>query len=365
MPGPDSRIRVAIDARYWRGSFQTGVERYILLLLEALGTVHEHVHTAVVVRDSERAAFPANAYPHVQVLTVSTRHAHALTRALRGFEPDLVHYPFDLPRRFDHPAVYTLHDPGRYLYPELMVKRIREEDNDLLRDQLHHPHLRAIVTVSQSSRTDIVNVFGEPTQPLTVVPNFIDSRFAAQLHHARTTARPPAQPFLLAVGVYIPTKNIPRLVRAFRLARQAAPDTVPPQLKLVGRLGWERGFPTNGAPDIAVLRHIDNQLLAQHFATCTAFLWPSFYEGFGLPVHEALAAGAPVLAADTPVNREIAGDLVTYTDPYDDDQMAKAIVTRCQQPPPSAQTVADHLAHYTAATAGTALLDTYRSAVDR
>ncbi|MEU0150606.1 glycosyltransferase family 4 protein [Micromonospora fulviviridis] len=365
MPGPDTRIRVAIDARYWRGSFQTGVERYILLLLEALGTVHEHVHTAVVVRDSERAAFPADAFPHVQVLTVSTRHAHVLTRALRGFAPDLVHYPFDLPRRFDHPAVYTLHDPGRYLYPELMVKRIREQDNDLLREQLRHPQLRAIITVSQSSRADILNVFGEPPQPLTVVPNFIDSCFAAQLHHARATARPPAQPFLLAVGVYIPTKNIPRLVRAFRLARHAAPDTVPPELRLVGRLGWERGFPVNGAPDVAVLGHLSNERLAQHFATCTAFVWPSFYEGFGLPVHEALAAGAPVLAADTPVNREIAGDLVTYTDPYDDDQMAKAIIARCQQPAAPAQTVAKHLARYTAATAGAALLDTYRRALGR
>lgn len=365
MPGPDTRLRVAIDARYWRASFQTGVERYILLLLEALGTVHEHVHTAVVVRDNERAAFPADAFPHVDVLTVSSRHAHALTRALRGFAPDLVHYPFDLPRRFDHPAVYTLHDPGRYLYPELMVKRIREQDNDLLREQLHHPQLRAIITVSQSSRADILDVFGEPPQPLTVVPNFIDSRFAAQLHHARAAARPPAQPFLLAVGVYMPTKNIPRLVRAFRLARHAAPDTVPPQLRLVGRLGWERGFPLNGAPDIAVLGHLSNERLAQHFAICTAFVWPSFYEGFGLPVHEALAAGAAVLAADTPVNREIAGDLVTYTDPYDDEQMAKAIITRCQQPPPTAQTVAEHLAHYSAATAGRALLDTYRRAFSR
>ncbi|TDC64006.1 glycosyltransferase [Micromonospora sp. KC207] len=62
---------------------------------------------------------------------------------------------------------------------------------------------------------------------------------------------------------------------------------------------------------MATLGHLSNERLAQHFATCTPFVWPSFHEGFGLPVHEALAAGAPVLAADTPVNREIAGGLVT------------------------------------------------------
>jgi glycosyltransferase involved in cell wall biosynthesis len=365
VPDTDTPLRVAIDARYWRSSFQTGVERYILLLLEALGTVTEHVHTAVVVRDSERDRFPADAYPHVEVLTVGTRHPQVLATALRRFGPGLVHYPFDPPRRFDHPAVYTLHDPGRYLYPELMVKRIRDEDNDLLREQLHHPQLRAIITVSQSSRADIVGVFGEPPQPLTVVPNFIAGPFAARLDHARSAPQASAEPFLLAVGVYIPTKNIPRLVRAFRLARRAAPDVVPAKLKLVGRLGWERGFPISGAPDIEVLGHLSDDHLAQLYATCTVFIWPSFYEGFGLPVHEALAAGAPVLCADTPVNREIAGDLVTYTDPYDDEQMAEAIITRCQRPAPPQHAVVDHLTQYTAGTAGAALLDTYRRALDR
>lgn len=357
------RLRIAIDARYWRSSIQTGVERYILLLAEALQTVAEDVDVAIVVRNAEKAAFPAATYPGIGVLTVPTRHHRALQTALANFDPHLVHYPFDLPPTFDRPAVYTLHDPGRYLYPDLMVRRIRDDDSDQLRHQLHNPHLRAIITVSNASRADIVHVFGDLPQPLTVVPNFVASDFAAQLAHARATATPPPEPFLLAVGVYIPTKNTTRLISAFRQARALAPEVVPPLLQLVGRLGWDTGVPRNGAADVRVLRHITNEHLAQLFATCAHFAWPSFYEGFGIPILEALTAGAKLWCSDLDVHHEIAGDLALFADPHDTDAMAKTIIARCQQPGPSPADVQRHLNRYTATVAGQALLDTYRTAV--
>ena len=356
------RLRIAIDARYWRSSIQTGVERYILLLLEALQTVTADVDAAIVIRQAEQAAFPASAYPGLRVLTVPSKHHHMLQGALAAFDPHLVHYPFDLPRQFDRPSVYTLHDPGRYLYPELMVRRIRDDDSDQLRDQLHNPNLRAIITVSHASRADIVRVFGELPH-LTVVPNFVAGDFAAQLAHARATATAPPVPFILAVGVYIPTKNTSRLISAFRQARAIAPDVVPPLLQLVGRLGWDNGVPRNGAADVRVLRHVSNEHLAQLFTTCNSFAWPSFYEGFGIPILEALTAGAKMWCSNLDVHHEVAGDLALFTDPHDTDAMAKTIVARCQQPGPDPQEVQRHLACYTAAAAGQALLDTYRTAV--
>jgi glycosyltransferase involved in cell wall biosynthesis len=165
-----------------------------------------------------------------------------------------------------------------------------------------------------------------------------------------------------SAGVYSPTKNIPRLIRAFRTARRKSPDVVPPQLRLAGRLGWERGIPLNGASDVAVLGHISDAELVRLFAACAAFVWPSFYEGFGLPVHEAMLAGAPVLCADLPVNHEIAGDLVMYGDSSDDEAFAQAIIERCRRPAPSPQRVAEFLASFTAEAAGRALLETYQKA---
>lgn len=249
MPAPDGRLRVAIDGRYWRSAIQTGVERYILLLLEALQAAEESVDVGLVVRAAEAEAFAGQGFSSVSLLPVADRRTTSLRRTLDGFSPAIVHFPFDVPARLDFPSVYTLHEQA-------------------------------------------------------------------------TT-----EPFLLAVGVYIPTKNIPRLCRAFRLARGLAPKIVPPRLVLVGRIGWERGFPVK-APDITVLGHVSDDELATLYASCTAFVFPSFYEGFGIPVHEALLAGAPVLCADTPVFREIGGDLVHYADPHDDVALAEAIVAR-------------------------------------
>ena len=108
--------------------------------------------------------------------------------------------------------------------------------------------------------------------------------------------------------------------------------------------------------------NVSNDELAQLYATCTAFVWPTLYEGFGLPLIEAMTAGTRILCSDIPVNREVAGDLATYTDPYNNDQMAKAIVARCQQPGPNPSDIDRHLQAYTATAAAAALLDTYRRA---
>jgi len=329
VPAPDEPLRVAIDARYWRSAIQTGVERYILLLLEALEAVNAPVEAGVVVRATEADAFAAQGHSGVQLLPVTDKRTTSLTHALRRFGPSVVHFPFEMPARLDFPSVYTLHDPGRYLYPELMVRKVREVQNDRLRRQLPDPNLRAVITVSDASRADIVRVLGDLPCPLVVVPNFVSRAFADRLRAAQHE-QPTSEPFLLAVGVYVPTKNIPRLCRAFRLARQMAPEAVPARLVLVGRIGWERGFPINGAQDITVLGHVSDDELATLYASCAAFVFPSFYEGFGIPMHEALLAGAPVLCSDIPVFREVGGDLVHYTDPHDDTILAKAIVTRCK-----------------------------------
>ena len=361
MPAPDGRLRVAIDARYWRSAIQTGVERYILLLLEAIQAAGEAVDAGLVVRETEADALAAHGFSDVRLLPVRDRRTTTLRSAVDDFAPHLVHFPFEMPARLDFPSVYTLHDPGRYLYPELMVRKVRDVQNDRLRRQLRHPNLRAVITVSEASRNDIRTLLGELPCPLVVVPNFVSAAFAERLRAAQHDQATPER-FLLAVGIYIPTKNIPRLCRAFRMARGMTPDVVPPRLMLVGRIGWERGFPIHGAPDITVRGHVSDDELAALYASCTAFVFPSFYEGFGMPAHEALLAGAPVLCADIPVFREIGGELMHYVDPHDDSALAKAIIARCQEPAPANDLVNRHLERYSVDTAARALLAVYRAA---
>jgi glycosyltransferase involved in cell wall biosynthesis len=188
VPAPNEPLRVAIDARYWRSAIQTGVERYILLLLEALRAASEPVEAGVVVRATEVDAFAAQGLSDVQLLPVADKRTTSLNSTLRGFGPSIVHFPFEMPARLDFPSVYTLHDPGRYLYPDLMVRKVREVQNDRLRRQLRDPNLRAVITVSQASRADIVSVLGELPCPLVVVPNFV-SRVLQAVPRGRRSAR--------------------------------------------------------------------------------------------------------------------------------------------------------------------------------
>jgi hypothetical protein len=117
----------------------------------------------------------------VRVLPVADWRTTTLNRALRAVEPSVVHFPFEMPARLSLPSVFTLHDPGRYLYPELMVRKVWDVQNDRLRRQLSDPNLRAAVTVSHASQADIAGVLGELPCPLVVVPNFVSADFAQRL----------------------------------------------------------------------------------------------------------------------------------------------------------------------------------------
>jgi glycosyltransferase involved in cell wall biosynthesis len=368
------RLRVTIDARYWRSTIQTGIERYIHLLLDALAAttaIEPSVEIGLILHETHAGAFKATRTGlDVQMLPVPDRREASLHRVLHDFGPHVVHYPFDLPAHLEHPSVFTLHDAGRYLFPELMVNSVRDVQNERLHQHTSGEHLRAVITVSHASRHDIVTALGDLPIPLTVVPNFISDDFRGQLTEARRAQSRPSlnspspanEPYLLAVGVYMPTKNIPRLCRAFRLARQTAPDVVPPRLLLAGRRGWERGLPTRRSTNISALGHVDDARLAALYAGADIFIFPSLFEGFGIPAQEALAAGTRVLCSDLPVFAEVTGGLASFADTTNDEALAKAILHTLTMPPPDPTAVETLLARYTPRSAGAALLDVYRSA---
>jgi len=361
---PDPQPRIAIDARYWRGSIQTGVERYIHLLLEALAAAGaDPLEVGLVLAEREAPAFRAGSRPglRVRTVTVPDKRGASLGRALDALSPDVVHFPFDLPARLTHPSVFTLHDAGRYLFPEQMVAAVRDVQNGRLTAHLADPLLRSVITVSEASRRDITRVLGDLPKPLEVVPNFV-SRDFARLLAADHRAPAGQEPFLLGVGVYMPSKNVPGLVRAFRRARTLAPGSVPARLLLAGRRGWERALPSAQDPAVTVLGHIDDTELAALYGQAAAFVFPTLFEGFGIPAQEALAAGRPLLCSDLPVLREVTGDLAQYVDPRDDEALAKGIIAISSAAPAPPGAVRSLLERYSPETIGPDLLALYRRA---
>lgn len=268
----------------------------------------------------------------------SLRTRFALARAvdLRGAR--LYHAPFNiLPRGLGVPRVFTLHDimwlhdvglctdvwwrkrvTGTF-YRTLIPRAVAEA--------------RRILTVSAQSRADIEARFPEVRGRVHVTYNGVDPRFCPMPPDAAwdLAARhiPRGVPFVLIVGQGAPYKNHPRAVAAFLEAFAATPDV---RLVLVRRISRSTD-PTLRAllahPDLRgrvyALPHIDAPTLRALYSLAQTFLFPSLYEGFGLPALEAMACGAPVLTARDGAPGEVCGPAALTVNPLDVSSIAAGL----------------------------------------
>jgi glycosyltransferase involved in cell wall biosynthesis len=183
----------------------------------------------------------------------------------------------------------------------------------------------ALPCISEATRRDLVELFPAAEPTAVTIPLAADERFA--------TARPgdaPARhgldrPYVLAVGALEPRKNLERLVAAWGRLPSGLRDGH--RLALVGPRGWDdepilRAAAEGGA---RLLGRVDDADLAALYAGCAAFAYPSLYEGFGLPVLEAMAAGAPVVTSSVSSLPEVAGGAALLVDPHDTDAIAGAL----------------------------------------
>lgn len=184
-----------------------------------------------------------------------------------------------------------------------------------------------VFTVSNTTRAEILERFALPEDRVVVAPNAPAARFfepeALPPEHLATLGV--QEPFLLFVGTIEPRKNLSTLLAAL----QRLPNEI--SLVVVGRHGWKADqqlepISRPGLADRVVeLGYIDDSTVTGLFAAAAALVYPSRYEGFGLPIVEALATGTPVAASDLAVFREVGEDEVEYFQPTDPADMARAI----------------------------------------
>ena len=182
-----------------------------------------------------------------------------------------------------------------------------------------------VICVSRATARDVVGLLDVPHRNIRVIPNAIEPVFS------QPPGPPPLeQPYLLCVGTPEPRKNLPALLDAFDLVRSAGRRV---RLALVGADGW--GEVTMGTTEgVVAFGRIDDTELRDLYAHSEALVLPSLWEGFGLPVGEALAAGARVACSDLPALREMAGEDATYFDPTDPEAIADGILEALSRPRP-------------------------------
>ena len=243
-------------------------------------------------------------------------------RIFHGKWADVTHFfNYIVPPGVHGKTVVTVHDMVLHAFPETMRTRTRL----LLKLSLRRSMQRAdrIVTDSEFSRREIAKYYPAYAEKVRVVPCGVDrKRFApaekAEIERVRQAHHLPAQYFLY-LGTLEPRKNLVRLIRAYGLLRKRYPDA--PPLVLAGGKGWQYESIFAAAEDAAVRGHIifpsyiPSGDMAALYSGALAFVFPSLYEGFGMPPLEAMACGCPVLTANAASLPEAAGNAALLCNP--------------------------------------------------
>jgi glycosyltransferase involved in cell wall biosynthesis len=336
-------MRIAFDGTTLTPG-RTGVGYYTEHLLQHLAREVANTGDEIVVVSNQPIETQSPLPQHVRVheghrfpIRIGWMQMRA-ARALDAIRPDVAHFTNGMmPLGSPVATVVTVHDMSLRLYPRCHpVRRL------LLNRPLMHVAIRqaqSIVTVSNSARRDLLRLHSVPADRVSVVheaasPVFRPIADRARLEDMRTRYGLPPR-FILYVGTIEPRKNLTRLMAAFARARHAG---IPHHLVCVGPYGWA-SHDLSGQIDRLGIRHavhftgyVPFDHLPAIYNLGDFFAFPSLYEGFGLPVVEAMASGLPVLTSNTSSLGEIAGDAAETIDPTDTDAMADAIVRLATDP---------------------------------
>ncbi len=332
-------MKIGVDARPLIGP-RTGIANYFSGLLRTLADVDQR-HEFILYAPRPLTFQPLNARwrTHVQGGITSRNgvvwlqvYGHRLAERdhIDLFWGPLFLLPLRLNRRI--PAIVTVHDLVPVLYPKTMEMR-----NYLALRMLLRPSLRRAqhVTVdSQSTAGDLHQWLHVPQEKISVIYPGVAADFCQrdprEAKNRVAAAFDLSGPYLLAVATLEPRKNLLTLLRAFASLPVPMRKTWP--LVIAGRMGW-KSSPTLAAAaplvregTVRFLGYVSEADLPWLYAGATLFLFPSVYEGFGLPMAEAMASGIPVIASDIPVAREVAQDAAIFVTPMEVERWAQAIV---------------------------------------
>lgn len=344
-------MRVLLNAvpLYGKGA---GARTYTAGLLKALSASDADMEWHVLLRDADFDALgiasdtrfhripflgpaaPPN-LPGVRFVWRNTLDQVALP--LYGRRYDVTHFldtygPLMSPG--ETPLALTVHDLFPITNPEYFSPWVARYLASLMRAI---PRASGLMAISAATARALTTVFGITTDRIRIVHNGVDARFHPATEFERNDAvrRYAIEgPYLIAVGAVERRKNLARVVRAFARARREA--HLPHQLLIAGKRGWgydevEMAIAETGMGDVVrLLGYLPAREIPQLISGADALVHLSLAEGFGLPVIEGMACGAPVLTSSTSALAEVAGGAAYVVDPLDEDAITFALISLCQ-----------------------------------
>jgi glycosyltransferase involved in cell wall biosynthesis len=283
------------------GRNRTGEETYVLNLLRHLPLAAPELAFAAVTRHPELVPDGVEAID-LPARFQETRMAWSLPRLLRRLRPQAAHFQHALPLGWAGPSVVTVHDLHFEHDPSVMGRLDRLTFKTVVPRAVRRAD--HVIAVSEATKRDVVDLYGIPPEKVTVTPHGVDPAFSPG-------SRPAGEPgaFVLFVGAIQARKD--------PLAAAAAAAAVGLPLVVAGPEKEPELVATLRARGVEVRGFVAKDELAQLYRDAAALILPSRFEGFGVPVLEAMASGTPVVLSADAALGEVAGDAGVYADDGD------------------------------------------------
>jgi glycosyltransferase involved in cell wall biosynthesis len=324
-------LRIGVNALYLLPGGVGGTEIYLRQLLRALAEIdspHQYLvftnretGSDLVPRSSQFEYCPQSVHASNRVSRILYEQLQ-LPGVLRSQKIDVLLNPgFTGPLLTSRPCVTVFHDLQHVRHPE----HFRRFDLPFWRLLLWQAARNSthLIAVSEATRRDLLAHYQLPSDAVSVVSHGVEPEFFSLVRQ-----RDDQGPYILCVSTLHPHKNLERLVRAFAGLQQRHPRL---RLVLVGMRGFhaeqiEKQIVESGvSSSMEVTGWISRERLYELYRRATIFVYPSTFEGFGMPVLEALAAGLPVACSDIPPLHEVAGDAALFFHPEHDEQLIAAL----------------------------------------
>ena len=330
-------MHIAIDA-HSVGAGLGGNETYATNLIEALADIDSVNRYTLYVTKKEAVERFANRWPNVHLRltlphTPLVRIPLTLTVELRRRPVDILHVQYTSPPFTPCPVVNTIHDLSFEHLPETFKRRSwRQMRLTIRRSAQSAAH---ILTDCDFARDDILKTYGIAPERVTAVPLAAAVRFSPvrderELDRVRNKYGINGK-YILTVGSIQPRKNIPRLIRAYSMLCSERNLEPLPKLVVVGKRGWlyEDTLATAESSTvrdrIILTGYVDDKDLPALYSAASCFVYPSYFEGFGIPPLEAMRCGTPTITGDRTCFPEIIGDAGLMVDPFDERAIMRGI----------------------------------------
>lgn len=338
-------MKIAIDARafYW-----TGIGRYIRnIVSEFLKESSDYTFTLLVpegkeseVQDDLEDTKKVFQYVGVEPSYYSFKEQARFLSQLNELDVDLVHFThFNVPYFYRRPYVVTIHDITRFIFPGQKRQSLMQQVAYEVIFANAIAHAKHVISVSKTTQQDMQMLPFKKVAPITTIYEGVDLDFSEpvsllskqKIELLLGTDRP----YFLFVGVWMSHKNLVRLLDAYQIVRKEYPEVA---LVITGKpvpgysnlISYVRN--SNLEKDVIFPGFVPHSLLPALYAKSTALVFPSLYEGFGLPPLEAMLSGSPVVAANVSSLPELLGGTAEYVNPESVPDIARGMIRIVKNP---------------------------------